>query len=366
VVLLIAAPSLALGARIAALRPPAAAPSAAGARGPAAGVGGRLYGGSVTSTTAETSRTESRQRLLLAAAIVTTVVAWASAFVVIRGVAPYIGGGSLALGRLLVGVVALAVPLLASRRWVRPSGRDWLLLALYGAGWFGAYNVSLNLAEQTLDAGTTAMLVNIGPILIAVGGALVFREGISRWLAAGLGVAFLGAVLIGIASGAHFGSLAGVLWCITAAVVYTVGVLAQKPVLAGLPNAQVTFLGCAIGAVACLPWSGSLVAEVGHAPASALLGVLWLGLVPTAIAFSTWTYALHRMSPGRLGVSTYVVPPIVILLALAVFGEVPAPLAIVGGAVCLVGVAISRRRPEARARQAVGGHAEAVTEHAER
>jgi hypothetical protein len=38
----------------------------------------------------------------------------------------------------------------------------------------------------------------------------------------------------------------------------------------------------------------------------------------------------------------------------------------VGGAVCLVGVAISRRRPEARARQAVGGHAEAVTEHAER
>jgi drug/metabolite transporter (DMT)-like permease len=303
----------------------------------------------------ESRQRESRQRALLIAAIVTTVVAWASAFVVIRGVAPFISGGSLALGRLLVGVVALAVLLIRSRRWVRPSGRDWLLLALYGVGWFGAYNVSLNIAEQTLDAGTTAMLVNVGPILLAVGGALVFREGISRWLALGLGIAFLGAVLIGVASGARFGSGAGVLWCITAAVVYTVGVLAQKPVLARLPNAEVTFLGCAIGAVACLPWSGSLITEAQHAPASALLGVLWLGLVPTAIAFSTWTYALHHMSPGRLGVSTYVVPPLVILLALAVFREVPAPLAIVGGAICLVGVAISRRSgPAARDRQGAG------------
>ena len=305
----------------------------------------------MTSTPAETGRIEARQRTLLIAAIVTTVVAWASAFVVIRGVAPSIGGGSLALGRLLVGVGALAVPLLVSRRWVRPSGRDWLRLALYGAGWFGAYNVSLNLAEQTLDAGTTAMLVNIAPILLAVGGALVFREGVSRWLALGLGIAFLGAVLIGLASGAHFGSGAGVFWCITAAVVYTVGVLAQKPVLARLPNAQVTFLGCAIGALCCLPWSGSLLAAVQRAPSSALLGVLWLGLVPTAIAFSTWTYALHRMSPGRLGVSTYVVPPLVILLALALFQEVPAPLAIVGGAICLLGVAISRRRPSRPRRQ---------------
>jgi drug/metabolite transporter (DMT)-like permease len=315
----------------------------------------------VTSTTTDAGRTESRQRVLLAVAIVTTVIAWASAFVVIRGVAPFISGGSLALGRLLIGVIALAVPLLASRRWVRPSGRDWVLLALYGAGWFGAYNISLNLAEQTLDAGTTAMLVNVAPILLAVGGALVFREGISRWLALGLGVAFLGAVLIGLASGARFGSGLGVLWCITAAVVYTVGVLGQKPVLSRLPNAQVTFLGCAIGAVACLPWSGSLVAEAQHAPASALLGVLWLGLVPTAVAFSTWTYALHRMSPGRLGVSTYVVPPLVILLALAVFQEVPAPLAIVGGAICLVGVAISRRQAGgARTRQAVGALPEAA------
>jgi len=48
-------------------------------------------------------------------------------------------------------------------------------------------------------------------------------------------------------------------------------------------------------------------------------------------------------------VSTYIVPAIAIVLALIFFGEIPAPLAIVGGVICLVGVALSRRTPRSRA-----------------
>jgi drug/metabolite transporter (DMT)-like permease len=50
------------------------------------------------------------------------------------------------------------------------------------------------------------------------------------------------------------------------------------------------------------------------------------------------------MPAGQAGVATYIVPPLAIILGLIVFAEVPAPLAIIGGAVCLVGVALSRRR----------------------
>ena len=42
-------------------------------------------------------------------AIVITVLAWASAFIVIRGTAPYFSGGALALGRLVVGTIVLGV-----------------------------------------------------------------------------------------------------------------------------------------------------------------------------------------------------------------------------------------------------------------
>jgi drug/metabolite transporter (DMT)-like permease len=282
-------------------------------------------------------------------AIIVTVVAWASAFVVIRGTAPYFTGGAVALGRLLVGTVLLGIVVLIGRRWVWPTGREWIYIAIFGIAWFGGYNVTLNIAEHTLDAGTTAMLVNIGPILIALGAGIFLREGIPRWLAIGAGVAFLGAVVIGIASGASFSSGAGALWCLLAAVLYSIGVLFQKPALKRLPNAQVTWLGCLIGMLTCLPFSGQLLTGLHSAPTGAWLGILYLGAIPTSLAFSTWAFALSRMPAGQLGVSTYIVPPLAIILGLIVFHVVPVPLAIVGGAICLIGVALSRRRSRAPA-----------------
>lgn len=291
--------------------------------------------------------TAAPQRLspLLPAAILVTVLAWASAFIVIRGTAGFFTGGALALGRLVVGSALLSLAMMG-RRWVRPTGREWLLVGAFGVAWFGAYNVALNIAERTLDAGTTAMVVNTGPILIALGAGWILREGIHKWLAIGAGVAFIGVVCIGIATGgAGFGSGIGVVWALVAAVTYTAGVLFQKPALRRLPAAQVTWLGCVIGMLACLPFTGELVSGLAVAPLPVILGVVYLGAVPTALAFSTWAYALARMPAGQLGISTYVVPPLAIVLGLLAFGEVPAPLAILGGAICLIGVAVSRRRP---------------------
>ncbi len=290
------------------------------------------------------STAPARLHPLVLIAIIVTILAWASAFIVIRATGPYFTGGALALGRLAVGAVLLGIVVLLGRRWVRPTAREWLLIVIYGVAWFGAYNVSLNIAEQTLDAGTTAMIVNVGPILIALGAGLFLGEGIPKWLAIGAAVAFLGVVLIGIGTGAAFGDGIGVLWAIVAAVTYALGVLVQKPAIKRLPNAQVTWLGATIGMVACLPFTGELVAGIADAPPSAILGVVYLGAVPTALAFSTWAYALSRMPAGQLGVTTYVVPPLVIVAGFLVFGEVPAVLAIAGGVLCLAGVAVSRRR----------------------
>ena len=289
-------------------------------------------------------------------ATVITVLAWASAFIVIRGTADYFNGGALALGRLVVGAALLSLVLIG-RKWVKPTGREWLLLVVFGVAWFGAYNVALNIAEQTLDAGTTAMIVNIGPILIAVGAGIFLGEGIPRWLAIGATVAFGGVILIGLGTSVgnglgadnKLGDGSGILWCLLAAVTYATGVLFQKPVLKRLPAAQVTWLGCVIGMVACLPFAGVLVRDVQTAPLSAVLGVVYLGAVPTALAFSTWAYALSRVPAGQLGVTTYIVPPLATVLGFVFFGEIPVPLAIVGGAICLVGVALSRRKTRQKA-----------------
>ncbi|MGV8883153.1 MAG: DMT family transporter [Rhodoglobus sp.] len=292
-----------------------------------------------------TSRTEPvRLTAPVLVAITVTIVAWASAFIVIRGTGPYFTGGALALGRLVIGAVLLGIVVLIGRRWVKPTGREWLLLLGFGVLWFGVYNVALNIAEHTLDAGTTAMIVNVGPVLIALGAGIFLREGIPKWLAIGAGVAFLGVVLIGVSTGGAILDASGIVWALVAAVTYAAGVLFQKPVLKRLPNAQVTWLGATIGMVACLPFSGDLVRDIQTAPTGAILGMVYLGAIPTALAFSTWAYALSKVPAGQLGVSTYIVPPLAIVLGFFVFAEVPTVVAVIGGVITLVGVALSRRR----------------------
>jgi drug/metabolite transporter (DMT)-like permease len=76
--------------------------------------------------------------------------------------------------------------------------------------------------------------------------------------------------------------------------------------------------------------------------------MVYLGLFPTAIGFATWAYALARTEAGRLGVTTYLVPPIAVLLGWVLLGEVPPLLAVPGGLLCLAGVGLARRRTSVR------------------
>jgi drug/metabolite transporter (DMT)-like permease len=288
--------------------------------------------------------------LPLAAALV-TVALWASAFVGIRAAGRDLSAGPLSLARLLVGAAALGL-LVAVRRDALPARGDAVRLLACGLLWFGAYNVLLNAAEQRVDAGTAAMLVNVGPLLIALLAGVLLGEGFPRTLLAGCAVAFAGAAVIGWATserGVDAGW--GAVLCLAAAAGYAGGVVAQKPLLERISGLQVTFVACAIGAVACLPFAPGLARELGDASASAVAWTVYLGIVPTAIGFTTWAYALKRTRAGKMGATTYLVPPLAVLMGWSILGETPPALALAGGALCLAGVAVTReaRLPRRRA-----------------
>jgi drug/metabolite transporter (DMT)-like permease len=280
------------------------------------------------------------------AAVVVTLALWASAFVAIRHLGHDFSAGALSLGRLLVGAVALGVVALP-RGVPRPSRRDWLALLVIGVLWFGVYNLALNQGERHVDAGTAAMLIQVSPVLIALLATLFLGERFTGWLAVGLALAFAGVVLIGVSQPGGHNDLVGVALCLVAALVYSISLVVQKPLVARLSALHVTWLACTIGAVACLPFAGQLVHDTSHAPASDLWWVIYLGVFPTAIAFTTYAFALRHMTAGDLGITTYLVPPLTIFLAWASLGEVPPTMAYAGGALALVGVAVSRRKPRA-------------------
>ncbi|MDX6359130.1 MAG: hypothetical protein QOH37_2184 [Nocardioidaceae bacterium] len=280
------------------------------------------------------------------AAVVVTLTLWASAFVAIRHLGHDFSAGSLSLGRLAVGAVALGAVAL-SRGLPRPSRRDWLSLVVIGVLWFGVYNVSLNQGERHVDAGTAAMLIQISPVLIALLATLFLGERFTGWLALGLGLAFAGVVLIGLSQPGGHNDLVGVGLCLLAALVYSISLVVQKPLVSRLSAIHVTWLACTIGAVACLPFAGQLAHDTAHASASDVWWVIYLGVFPTAIAFTTYAFALRQMTASSLGITTYLVPPLTIFLGWLFLGEVPPTMAYAGGALALVGVAVARRKPRA-------------------
>jgi drug/metabolite transporter (DMT)-like permease len=279
------------------------------------------------------------------AAIGVTLFFWASAFVGIRHLAHDFSPGALSLGRLLVGAVCLAAVALP-RGLPRPTGRQWLSIVTIGVLWFGVYNVALNAGERRVDAGTAAMLIQISPVLIAVLASIFLHERFTPYLAGGLALAFAGVGLISLSSGESSNhDVVGVLLCLLSALVYSISLILQKPLVARLSALHVTWLACTIGAVVCLPFAGQLVEQAQDAPVSSSLWLAYLGIFPTAIAFTTYAYALRHMSASNLGITTYLVPPITIVLGLVLLDETPPAMAYVGGVLALVGVAVARRKP---------------------
>jgi len=293
---------------------------------------------------------ETKMKPLLAALV--AVVLWAAAFVGIRAAGRAFSPGPLALGRLAIGSVLLGAVVL-SRPTIRPTKRELGLLVLAGLLWFGAYQVLLNDAERRVDAGTASMLVLIAPIFIVALAAVFLKERTTPNLLLGGTLALAGVVVIGVATSARSASLVGVILCLLAALASAIGMVAEKPVLNRITALQATWSCCAVGALVCLPYAPQLVREWRVAPTGGIAWLLFLGVFPTSIAFTTWAYALARGSAGSLAATAYLVPPITIVMSWLILGEVPTVIGVLGGALCFVGVAIARRAPSVRASEPV-------------
>ena len=96
------------------------------------------------------------------------------------------------------------------------------------------------------------------------------------------------------------------------------------------------------GMVLLVPAAPWLLAQAPTAGAGATLSAVYLGVVPSAVGFLTWTYAVARTSIARATVSLYLVPVVAVTLAWVWLGERPGALAVVGGVLAVLGVVLVR------------------------
>ena len=296
-----------------------------------------------------------RMGLRPAAALAATVVLWASAFAAIRAALEHFDAGHLGVLRLLIAAVALGV--VAMTRGVGlPARRDLPAIAAVGFAGMTAYQLLLNSGERTVPAGTAALLVNVSPVFTAVAATVVLHERMTRLRWTGVAIACAGACLIAVAGHGGLSLERGALLVLGAAVAQAAFFVGQKPLLRRYGSLELTTWAMALGALMALPFAPGLPGAVAAAPAEALAAVVFLGLGASAIGFVTWAYACAHVDVSVAAATLYSVPVVAFTVAWLWLGEEPAPMALVGGAIALLGVVlVTRGAPRWRRRSRTAG-----------
>jgi DME family drug/metabolite transporter len=244
--------------------------------------------------------------------------------------------------RLAIGAVALAAAwaVTARRRGpgvpvTRPVA---VRLLLIGAG-LAAYQLAyFSAVAQAGVSIATLVALGLAPLLIAVGGTLLGAGRPDRATTAALAVAIGGlTLLVGVSAGAGTGTavLLGALTATGSALGYAVVTLAGGGVPAGVP---VTLAGFAGGALLLTP---VVLARGLTVPSDgvALAVLLYLGLVPSALAYGLFFTGVRTVPGAVASIVTLLEPLTATLLATVFLGERLAPAAVAGGALLLAAVA---------------------------
>ncbi len=281
--------------------------------------------------------------LLAAAAAFTTLVLWASAFPGIRAGLRAYTPGHLALLRYLVASTVLLACSVPARVRV-PARRDLPRLAFLGLAGIAAYNVALNFGEQTVPAGEASLLVNTVPIFTALFATVFLGERLKVLAWVGLALSLAGVILIVVGHGDITGRPRfhlGVLIVLLAAVLQAAYFVAQRPLIHSYSPLEITTYAIIAGTIGLLFFLPGFLEEIRTAPAQATLAVGYLGVFPAAIGYLAWSVVLSRMPSARAASFLYVIPVFAFVIGWAWLGEVPRPLAVIGG---IVAVNFSTRR----------------------
>jgi drug/metabolite transporter (DMT)-like permease len=278
----------------------------------------------------------------------TVVVLWASAFPAIRIASPALGVFGLSLVRIGVAAVALLVlaPFLAVRL---PARKDVPLILLCAFLGMPAYQLLLNWGELAVPAGTSSIIVAAAPLVSVSVATIALGERLTPLRIVGSVVALAGVAIVCLARSGV--SLSTSVWIVVGAMVVQ-GLYhpLTRPLLKKYSGVEVATYGMVLGAVMLLPTLPVDWNLLGTATPPAWLAAVYLGLLPSALGFVLWGYAVGRLPVATSTSLLYLVPPVAVGIAFVWLGELPYWSELVGGVVVILGVLTVGRGDAIRAR----------------
>jgi drug/metabolite transporter (DMT)-like permease len=270
-------------------------------------------------------------------ALFATTIIWATAFVAIKiGLEDY-SPGALALLRYLSASAALAVWAALRGTRLPPRSQLWRLLGLGVVG-ISAYHVALNIGEQLVSAGTAALIVAAAPAMTAALSAWLIGERLPllRWT--GIAIAFAGVALVIVGQGGAVEFTVAASVVAIAPLTWALYAILARPLILEHGAVAVTTWSAWAGTLPLLIFLPELVRDLPGAAAATTGAGLYMGLFPSAVAYSLATFAIGRLGASISNAFLYLIPLFATLFGFLVQGEVPPPGALLGGAVIIAGV----------------------------
>lgn len=249
---------------------------------------------------------------------------------------------------LRFGLAALALLPFLLRPGIKwPAGvRHWGALALTGfliqCVYFGLAYLAM---KRGMNAGTTAIIMALQPILVAALAPYVVGARTGRHLWLGLVLGFLGVVIV-IASGQTLGPspAVAVILALSALIGITLATLFEKwhglrtdPAIGGVVQYVVGFAVLMPAA-----WATETMAIDWHP--ELIVSLAYLVIANSIISIGLYIALLQRGDATRISSMLYLVPPLAMILAWAILGEAVTPAAFAGLALSAAGVYLVNRQ----------------------
>lgn len=280
-----------------------------------------------------------------AAYVAAAAIAWGMGGVVASVLYRTSGIGPLAVSfwRAAFGVAVLALVQAARKR--RKTSHSKAVVAVIGIGlavYQSAYYLSI--AQAGVAVGTVATL-GACPVMVALGGRIFLRERLTArtMLAIGIAIAGLALLVSGGAVGPH--PVAGLLWALGSAAGYATVTLVTRGYAHRMADDDLatTLKTFTVAAFCLLPFAvAEGIAPTQHAGA-AYAWLLFLGIVPTAGAYTLFFVGLRSVSASLAAILVLLEPVSALAMAVGLLGERLTASAIMGTALLLAAVLTTMR-----------------------
>jgi len=300
-----------------------------------------------------TAPLDARTRVRIALPFAITSLIWGSTWLVIRDQLGVVSPLWSVSYRFAIGAVAMLGVALAMRMRLAIGWRNQILAAVVGLVTFAlGYNL-VYAAERYVTSGLVAVLFALLVPMNALLGRIFLGQGLSRPFLLGSGIAMVGVVLLFAheLAGAGTGraeTFVGMIYATLALFASSVGNVMQGAERARkLPMASLLVWGMGWGALFDAIAAWALDGPPRFDPRlSYIAGLLYLGIIASAVAFSLYFQLIRRIGPARGGYVNVVVPVIAMSFSSVFENYRWSAEAAVGGLLILVGliVALSSRK----------------------